>query len=287
MEKQDRMEHTEGTRRTIPVTVDKSHLITIGEKLYTEKTSFIRELANNAYDADATEVRVEITDTAVVIADNGSGMDEAGLTQYFTIGSSLKKTTNISPQFHRKRIGEFGIGKFAALAACSHFEIETERGDFRARLSFDKDAWTRQQDWHLNMDVLPPKGASGTTITLHNPTVTLLPGRVRRYLAERTPIHSPDFAVLVNEERVSDDILTGTHKAIAHQTPYGEITGTLVTVPEGKKLATLGIAVHVKGVLIRYEHFGLTLSRKWGAARVTGRILVDFLPPSSHHVEEH
>lgn len=26
--------------RAIPVTIDKSHLVTIGEKLYTEKTSF-------------------------------------------------------------------------------------------------------------------------------------------------------------------------------------------------------------------------------------------------------
>jgi hypothetical protein len=40
---------------TIPVTVDKSHLITIGEKLYAESIELIRELVNNAYDADATE----------------------------------------------------------------------------------------------------------------------------------------------------------------------------------------------------------------------------------------
>lgn len=39
---------------TIPVTVDKSHIITIGERLYTESIEFVRELVNNAYDADAT-----------------------------------------------------------------------------------------------------------------------------------------------------------------------------------------------------------------------------------------
>lgn len=40
----------------IKVTVDKSHLFTLGEKMYRESIEFVRELVNNAYDADATEV---------------------------------------------------------------------------------------------------------------------------------------------------------------------------------------------------------------------------------------
>ena len=140
--------------RNIPVTIDKSHLVTIGEKLYTEKLSFLRELVNNAYDADATEVRVQITPNSIIIADNGSGMDEQGLRQYFTIGSTLKKAENFSPQFRRQRIGEFGIGKFAALAACKKFEVVTQRGGFHARLIFDKESWSKHEDWHLNIDIL-------------------------------------------------------------------------------------------------------------------------------------
>ena len=44
----------------IRVTVDKSHLVTIGERLYAESVELLRELVNNAYDADATEVRISI-----------------------------------------------------------------------------------------------------------------------------------------------------------------------------------------------------------------------------------
>ena len=54
-------------RRQIPVTIDKSHLITIGERLYAEKMSFLRELVNNAYDADATQVKIEITQNRIEI----------------------------------------------------------------------------------------------------------------------------------------------------------------------------------------------------------------------------
>ena len=71
----------------LPVTVDKSHLITIGERLYAESIELIRELVNNAYDADATHVKVTISETSVCVEDNGTGMDLDGLRQYFIIGS--------------------------------------------------------------------------------------------------------------------------------------------------------------------------------------------------------
>ena len=66
----------------LPVTVDKSHLITIGERLYAESIELIRELVNNAYDADATLVKATVTENSVCVEDNGAGMDLDGLRQY-------------------------------------------------------------------------------------------------------------------------------------------------------------------------------------------------------------
>ena len=59
----------------ISVTIDKSHITTIGERLYAESIEFVRELVNNAYDADATLVEVLLADDSIEIRDNGSGMD--------------------------------------------------------------------------------------------------------------------------------------------------------------------------------------------------------------------
>lgn len=61
--------------KTIPVTVDKSHLITVGERLYAQSLELIRELVSNAYDADATHVWIEITPEKLTVRDNGSGMN--------------------------------------------------------------------------------------------------------------------------------------------------------------------------------------------------------------------
>lgn len=269
--------------RAIPVTIDKSHLITIGEKLYTEKSSFIRELVNNAYDADATEVRVNITPDRVIIQDNGSGMNEDGLRQYFTIGSSLKKNKTISPRFNRTRIGEFGIGKFAALSACKRFEIDTQRENFHAKLVFDKEAWSLHEDWHINIDILAidPLRKNGTTIILHELSVVFIPGKVRRYLSERTPISVPDFTIFLNDEQVTDEIIAGRKVSIERQTLYGMVRGFIIITSPERRTRQLGIAVMVKGVMIRYEPFGLDTSRKWGATRITGRVNADFIPITS------
>ena len=101
----------------LTITVDKSHLITIGERLYEQSIELIRELVNNAYDADATRVDVNVSDQEIVVSDNGEGMDIKGLTQYFNVGSDEKLMHPVSPRFGRNRIGQFGIGKFASLAA--------------------------------------------------------------------------------------------------------------------------------------------------------------------------
>lgn len=271
------------SRRQIPVTIDKSHLMTIGERLYAEKMSFFRELVNNAYDADATRVTVEIAPQHIAITDNGTGMDEDGLRGYFTIGGSVKKTQHLSHRLRRKRIGEFGIGKFAALAACKRFTIETQRGSFRAKLVFDKERWSRHEDWHLDIDVLPPspQDGDGTRITLSEVTATFHPGNVRRYLAERTPIHAPEFAIVLNGEPVVEDFVAGRNVPVHMTLLFGDVTGNLVIANNERHGRPLGIAMLVKGVLVRYEMFGMERLRQTGTTRLTGRVAADFLPITS------
>lgn len=62
----------QSSREYIPVTIDKSHIITIGERLYTKSIEFVRELVNNAYDADATLVEIIVTEDTIEIRDNGA-----------------------------------------------------------------------------------------------------------------------------------------------------------------------------------------------------------------------
>src|SRR4030042_6485044 len=141
-------------KKKLEVTVDKRHIVSIGERLYAGGVELLREVVNNAYDADATEVRVEVSPAEIRVSDNGAGMDFAGLEQYFIIGSDEKVIHSRSPRFGRVRIGQFGIGKFASLAAASRFELITRHKDFGARVVFDKKAWEEAKDeWHLPCEI--------------------------------------------------------------------------------------------------------------------------------------
>lgn len=86
-------------QKTIKVLVDKSHLLTLGERMYIESIELLRELVNNTYDADATKVFITILPEEIKIEDDGSGMSQKGLEQFFTVGSEEKRIHSISPRF--------------------------------------------------------------------------------------------------------------------------------------------------------------------------------------------
>ncbi len=269
---------------TIPVTVDKSHVVAIGEKLYAESIELIRELVNNAYDADAREVRVSVGPDRIMVADDGSGMDYDGLVQYFNIGSPEKTAHNRSPRFHRARIGMFGIGKFASLAAARRFEVFTRKGEFCARVVFDKKEWAESGDnWHLPLEILPAatRDTDGTTVTLSDLARTFDPAEVEQRVVSGTPLRAPDFRVVLNGHAVTPRSLTGIRLTVLEGSPFGAVHGEIVIVPVTAADAhDLGIECRVKGVLVKRELFGM---ESWGkeAVRVRGEVNADFLPVTS------
>jgi hypothetical protein len=268
----------------LKVTVDKRHVISIGEKLYAESVELIRELVNNAYDADASEVYVTVTPEYVEVKDNGSGMDMEGLKQYFIIGSDEKVIHSRSPKYDRVRIGQFGIGKFASLAAANRFEVVTQHKDFAARVVFDKEEWeSNSSEWHLPCDILEPDPVrdDGTTVMLSDLTRQFKIEDVEKKILDGTPLRAPDFAVYLNKRRLYPRSLTGNVIPILEGTKFGLVNGEVIIVPSSQaSMKELGIAVKVKGVTVKRELFGM---ESWGkvVSRIKGEINADFLPITS------
>jgi hypothetical protein len=265
----------------LPVTVDRSHLIVIGEKLYARALELVRELVNNAYDADATEVLVRVADDLIEVEDDGSGMDRDGLVRYFQVGVPDKREHPISPRLGRDRIGQFGIGKFATLAACERFEVFTRRHGFSARVVFDRREWERDEgEWRLPMDVDPPGGRrrDGTTVRLTRLTKRFDAADVRDFLVETVPIRASNFSVSVNGLRLMPRSLAGRRIPFLEGTPFGVIHGEAVILPASRASTDgLGLEVRVKGVTVRRELFGM---QAWGklVTRIRGEVNADFLP---------
>lgn len=269
----------------LTITVDKSHILSLGERLYEQSIELIRELVNNAYDADATRVDVLISGKEIAVLDNGEGMDMEGLKQYFNVGSDQKLLHPISPKYRRDRIGQFGIGKFASLAAASRFEITTQQGDFAARVVFDKARWLKTSDsWvipltHLEPD---PDRGDGTTVRLVDLKRVFKPEDVVEKIAEGVPIRARNFSVYVNRYRVSARLWSGNRIPIMEGTKYGIIHGEIVILPAYRaSRENMGIEIKVKGVTVRRELFDMASWGKAAATRIRGEIHADFLSLTS------
>jgi hypothetical protein len=261
----------------ISVTVDKSHLITIGERLYTENIELLRELINNSYDADATEVKVTIKNDEVIVEDNGSGMDMEGLKQYFNIGSPYKKENPKSPKFGRFRIGEFGIGKFSVLSNCDYFEVYTRKGNFAGRVIFNKKEWEQEKDkWQLPFYLeTPDDKPDGTKVFLKGLKKKFDIEMVEKRLIETLPLKAPDFSVYINGKKLIPRILTGRKIPFLEGTEYGIVSGEILIVPASHtQIEEAGILVRVKQVAVRRMGFGLPSDL---LVRVSGEVNCDFL----------
>jgi hypothetical protein len=267
-------------QKTLKVRVDKSHLLTLGEKMYAESIELIRELVNNAYDADATKVHISVSSEEITIEDDGSGMGPKGLEQFFTVGSEEKRIHSVSPKFGRKRIGQFGIGKFAALSAADQFAVESRKGNWLYNVIFNREDWQKNPEWELPISRRPATvlDARGTRVALSKLKKKFNLAEIEKYLKETVPLRAKKFNVYLNEKLVTPRFIPGRNIPINLKTLYGLIEGEIIVAAEQGLVDKPGIECRVKQVLIKREFFDLERRHEPGLARITGWINADFLP---------
>ena len=116
-------------------------LAQLSRGLYRSNATVFKELINNAYDADATEVRINTNFPEfdyISIVDTGNGMPIESFINHFGekgIGSSIKRRGNIefSEKFGRPIIGRLGIGMMAIGQICHSFKIESHYYDNKGK----------------------------------------------------------------------------------------------------------------------------------------------------------
>ncbi len=112
--------------------VDAGHISRLGRELVGRQETAVSELVKNAYDADATKVKLTFIDTdkpggTLLIEDDGHGMTHTQLVNGFMRLSSTEKIHEpISPKYKRKRAGRKGIGRFAAQRLGKTLNITTQ-----------------------------------------------------------------------------------------------------------------------------------------------------------------
>jgi len=274
------MEDT-GGKNFLTIRFDKNHLISIGQKLYTQSLDLVRELVANAYDADATVVKISTVDNQLIVEDNGSGMNRGGLEQYFTIGSTFKKDNPQTNKFKRIRIGEFGIGKFAVLALCDRFELYTKSSVYSATVIFNQIDFEKSEKWQVPIIEHVKNSLDSTTATrvvLYNLKKTLSEFDLERYLINIFPLHDKNFSIYLNEKKLLPHYIPGERFNINELCEFGKIKGEAILASMLLNKEQIGIGIRVKGVLIKRDTFGLENTHKVSTGRLTGEVYADFLP---------
>ena len=179
-------------RSTLTLQFDPLTIEHLGYKMYSHLPNALAELIANAYDADATKVRVILRDDesgrAVVVEDDGHGMNLGDLRdKYLRIGRNRRvEGEGQSESGSRAVAGKKGLGKLALFGIGETIVLTTKRKG-------------TTEDLHVALNWSEIKNATGTE---YHPDLTSSPAGPSRHgtkvelsnLRRRTPVNARDLA---------------------------------------------------------------------------------------------
>lgn len=100
----------------------------LGLNLYSNTSAVLSEVVANAWDADATEVNIQISSDNIVITDNGIGMNLSDINnKYLTVGYQKRSESGESLVLHRTVMGRKGIGKLSLFSIANIVEVYSQK----------------------------------------------------------------------------------------------------------------------------------------------------------------
>ncbi len=99
-----------------------------GRNLYTTNPPAIAELVANAWDAYAKFCKLYYTNDALIIVDNGIGMNNDEFQNRYAMSGNPKNTNIRKPEYMKTRLymGKKGIGKFSAFSLADEYILFTK-----------------------------------------------------------------------------------------------------------------------------------------------------------------
>lgn len=222
----------------------------------------IKELIDNAYDADSEKVQITfpkplVPNPKITIEDNGSGMKENEIrTEYLNVANSRTvRKGSLSIEKKRKVKGRKGIGKFAGLMVATKMQLETFANGIKTTLIIDKDELARG-NYDLEKVPLPiftetcDQNKKGTTITLSNLNQNLEfpnPEKMKQILAWEYS-RDIDFEIFIDEKKI--DVLDLQGKSFTKEFEFEGKKGLLKYTITPKPIKNSGIITKIGNKVI-------------------------------------
>ncbi|MCR6651689.1 MAG: ATP-binding protein [Thauera sp.] len=248
-----------------------SRLATLLSQEYSSSERALKELVDNAWDADAEHVSITLpkplSGGSIVIEDDGSGMTEEELRRHYLAIASDRRSRRGERTSGKNRPvkGRKGIGKFSGLMAAATMVLETRARGRLCRISLRLDDLARvedieQLDISLDSEPCAPE-LHGTTITLNDLHQRLAypdANRLRQILLQDYG-RQDDFVITVDGKRLDVDDVSGRYIEQGQTLPNVGAVKLRFSISDGKSgLRQPGITLRVDGKSVgRPGFFGL------------------------------
>ena len=250
--------------------VDPRVATILGEN-YSSSERALRELIDNAWDAEARSVRITLpapmTSDPIIIQDDGNGMTEQELRQeYLNIASPrISRKGDRTPNLNRLVKGRRGVGKFSGLILADEMEVVTRAHGTQTRVTISKTVlMAAGKDIELvplPVEVDPcEKAQHGTTVILKNLNPRLnfpQADKLREILAYDYGRES-GVEIFINGDRVHRHEIQGTKFTKDYTLPDGKTATVKWTVSEKP------VAARNAGIVLRAGEKALGKPHHWG-----------------------
>lgn len=248
-----------------------SRLATLLSQEYPSSERALKELVDNAWDADAEQVTIllpkPLSGEPLVIQDDGTGMTEEELRRHYLSIASDRRSRRGERTAGKNRLvkGRKGIGKFAGLMAAAVMTLETRARGRLCRITLRLDDLSQVEDIEqlnigLQSDPCRPE-LHGTTITLsdlHQGLAYPDANRLRQILLQDYG-RQDDFAITIDGKRLDVDDVSGSYSEQEEELPGAGKVKLRFSISDGKSgLRQPGITLRVDGKAVgRPGFFGL------------------------------
>ncbi|HEY9249529.1 MAG: ATP-binding protein [Opitutaceae bacterium] len=250
--------------------VDPRVATILGEN-YSSSERALRELIDNAWDAESRSVRITLpapmTADPIIIQDDGNGMKEQELRQeYLNIASPrISRKGDRTPNLNRLVKGRRGVGKFSGLILADEMEVITRAHGVQTRITISK---TVLMAAGRDIELVPlpvevdtcDKEQHGTTVVLKNLNPRLnfpQADKLREILAYDYGRES-GVEIFINGDRVHRHEIQGTKFTKDYTLPDGKTATANWTVSEKP------VAARNAGIILRAGEKAIGKPHHWG-----------------------
>ncbi|CAN7664609.1 ATP-binding protein [Caballeronia sp. LjRoot34] len=248
-----------------------SRLARVLSQEYASSEKALKELVDNAWDADAGNVTISLptpmSDAPIIIFDDGTGMTSGELqSHYLSIASDRRERSGERTAGKQRLVkGRKGIGKFAGLMAASVMTLETYARGLKTSFTLRLHDLLKADDIErlpIDLATQPCDAAAhGTRITLSELDQQLQfpnPQKLRQVLLQEYG-REAGFAIFVDGKSLGVDDVAGTFKDSSMSVEgVGDVRLRFAISENGSVSRQPGIVIRVDGKVVgKPSFFGL------------------------------